>query len=756
MARLPITGHESPTGGSPRGVSPVFLVLALLALLLAGTPGGAAAAAPSIVLLVSIDGARADLVASRAYAMPELSRLAADAAVFGRATTPSPQTFPATVSLLTGANPIHHGVRDEFGAPLGDDVPTLATAFAGAGWTTAAFPGDALSHRESGIDRGFSTFVAGAPGLDAVARADSAAAFIAGHADTQTFVWIDISLVSGQPPWQRLLGTANPDTATYLAKVREADAALGRLRAHLEAAGLDARTLWVVTGTHGEVVPEWTEPSTETLPGHGLELVEDALRVPLVVRTPGGGNARGPDTQWVSTVDIAPTVLDLAGIDGTVGTDGISLRSVIEGAPAPRRTLVHETDVTRITGWPLRVAARNERGLLVRYGTSQRAFGFLPGDGTPAPAHPGEGAALVELAATLDALYGAPSGASPPSDGATALAFDEESAELHALVRIREQAQSGDTDAARTALEALCRRYPSNPLLTLERAFFFMYGREELSAAAIFDSLRTSRPDFVEAEAAYAEHLLQYGHADVMVKRLELLTGYPMFELDRLWMLGSAYVADGQFAFAQEVFRTAIDVGAAPTERWRRFYELAPRIDALESETRFAPEIAANYLEVGRLYGELELYKTCYMRIQRARGLDAYSPEPEYWLGYYLLREQRPHHALVAFNRAIEKDPTHLPSLEAAAGIDLQLGELDAAFDRLTAAVADTAASPESHYNLACLLARQGDTAAALDQLEAAVAKGYDNRPLIETDTDLDPLRDDPRFARLRSTLAER
>lgn len=53
---------------------------------------------------------------------------------------------------------------------------------------------------------------------------------------------------------------------------------------------------------------------------------------------------------------------------------------------------------------------------------------------------------------------------------------------------------------------------------------------------------------------------------------------------------------------------------------------------------------------------------------------------------------------------------------------------------------------PDGHYNLACALAMQGKKEAAIESLTQAVALGFANAPLMETDTDLASLRDSPAF----------
>jgi tetratricopeptide (TPR) repeat protein len=53
---------------------------------------------------------------------------------------------------------------------------------------------------------------------------------------------------------------------------------------------------------------------------------------------------------------------------------------------------------------------------------------------------------------------------------------------------------------------------------------------------------------------------------------------------------------------------------------------------------------------------------------------------------------------------------------------------------------------PVVHYNLACTLSRLGEIGASLDALRKALRLGYDDLGHIETDPDLDAIRDLPEF----------
>ena len=81
----------------------------------------------------------------------------------------------------------------------------------------------------------------------------------------------------------------------------------------------------------------------------------------------------------------------------------------------------------------------------------------------------------------------------------------------------------------------------------------------------------------------------------------------------------------------------------------------------------------------------------------------------------------------------------------------LAVREMDAAIDALERAVdAGESHQDSALYNLACAHAINGDTRAALDHLERAVEQGFDSEERFENDSDLNSLRDEPRFGRIR------
>jgi arylsulfatase A-like enzyme len=109
----------------------------------------------------------------------------------------------------------------------------------------------------------------------------------------------------------------------YHEEVRYADARFGEFLDALRWLGLYEDSLIVLTSDHGEEFGE--HGGLE----HGKTLFDESLRIPLVVRYPGGREAGAEEPRPVSLVDVAPTVLAAAGLSTPGNLDGSPL-------PTPR------------------------------------------------------------------------------------------------------------------------------------------------------------------------------------------------------------------------------------------------------------------------------------------------------------------------------------------------------------------------------------------------------------------------------------
>jgi arylsulfatase A-like enzyme len=125
-------------------------------------------------------------------------------------------------------------------------------------------------------------------------------------------------------------------TDLYDGDVAHADAVFGGMLARLREEGILENTIVVIFSDHGEDL--WDHSDIRS-PGHGHSLYEELIRVPLVVRAPGLVPAGARIVTPVSLLDIAPTLLELAGLPASSIHQGRSLaetwRTGVEPEPAP-------------------------------------------------------------------------------------------------------------------------------------------------------------------------------------------------------------------------------------------------------------------------------------------------------------------------------------------------------------------------------------------------------------------------------------
>jgi arylsulfatase A-like enzyme len=341
--------------------------------------------APPNVLLVTLDTTRADRLGPYGFdggTTPSLDAFAREAVVFERAYAASSWTLPSHASLFTGLLPMQHGAQTAPDGqthtlgyavrPLADAFDTLAERLSGAGYRTAAVIGGPALKRELGLAQGFEFYEddlggasGGYQGRRAADTADRAIARIRAFGALPWFVFVNFfdphapyrppppfdrglsnrdskaltrallnRLVSDGPeatavePWER---DAIADLLShYDAEIAYMDHHLGRLLEEALAPG-NADTLVVITSDHGESFGEHDYVS------HGAHLYEDNVRVPLIVRHPGGRDAGTRVARPVSNRGLYGTILRAAGLPVPAGVPDLA-------APVPIVTEVGPSD----------------------------------------------------------------------------------------------------------------------------------------------------------------------------------------------------------------------------------------------------------------------------------------------------------------------------------------------------------------------------------------------------------------------------
>jgi arylsulfatase A-like enzyme len=388
---------------------------------------------PPNVLLISIDTLRRDHLGCYGYGpktTPNIDRLARRGVVFDGAVSGSSWTLPAHASMLTGVYPALHALQDD-GVSLPAGIGTLAEALGKRGYNTLGVVAHVYVSGLFGLDRGFRRFDdadarAGREAPTATAIVDRALRLLEEDRAEPFFAFLHFfdphwdyappapyrekfadpsyrgpmdGTVKSLLPYLQGKPMPEPDLrrtiALYDGEIAYVDAEIGRLLGAMRKMGILENTLVVVTADHGEEFRE------HGLLGHGHSLYEELLRVPLVFSGPGAPRGeRRPER--VSLVDIAPTLLAVAGAEPLPHAQGIPLLG--EGRPENRVLFAESIRF----GFEMRAALLGSRKAIhVLQGDSMRYYDLAsdPGEKSPSGADPTGGAlstALAEYAETAD------------------------------------------------------------------------------------------------------------------------------------------------------------------------------------------------------------------------------------------------------------------------------------------------------------------------------------------------------------------
>lgn len=368
-------------GAALRGAALLF-VLPLLALPLLGL-AACSQPPPNIVLVVADDHGYpyAGFTGSHVVRTPNLDALAAEGTLFTRAFTTASSCRPSHRTLLTGLYPQQwlatararpkQGPRERGWSEV-RHFATLPGLLAAHGYAT--FQGGKLWEGRTFQDVGFSDGtkqplprsgrpdrreLTGGDGLDLGRETmEPLWEFLDAHRDVPFFVWFAPTLphspFDAGPAFAELYAETGGSAAArgYYANVSRLDAEVGQLVRRLDEAGLRERTLVVYLSDNG-----WQQDPAQ-LGADGGErgkhtIYEPGFRTPLVVSWPGRMPAGRVRDDLVSTVDLFPTLLDVAGIPTPPGRMGVSLLpTLLYGAPSPRTRIFAGVD--RLRGPPPR------------------------------------------------------------------------------------------------------------------------------------------------------------------------------------------------------------------------------------------------------------------------------------------------------------------------------------------------------------------------------------------------------------------
>ena len=361
------------------------LLLCFTALLTAATP-------PNVIVILVDDMGQTDLscYGSRFYETPHIDQLAKDGVRFANGYSACTVCSPTRAALLTGKYPARLHLTDWI---AGHDRPkaklkipdwqkflpfeeiTLAEQFKAAGYATASIgkwhltPGlkegdEAYYPEKHGFDLNVGGYARGQPpsyhapykiptlteGPAGEFLTDREAAeavnFIEANKEKPFFLYLPHYAVhtplGGKPDViakYQAKAAKLPDlkqkNATYAALVESVDDSVGTLRAALKRLTLDEHTILDFTADNGGLLPVTDNSPFRVGKGSAYE---GGVRVPLIFHAPGVTKPGTVDTTPAMTIDLYPTVLELAGVKPLQSlVDGISLAPLLKSGAKPDR-----------------------------------------------------------------------------------------------------------------------------------------------------------------------------------------------------------------------------------------------------------------------------------------------------------------------------------------------------------------------------------------------------------------------------------
>lgn len=324
---------------------------------------------PRHLLLITLDTVRADHLGLYGYerpTSPNLDRFAERATVFEDVTCSMPTTLPSHLTLFTGLPPSRHGVRRNGEIPPAD-LQSIFSAFKASGYRTAAVVSAGVLARRfleplafdevhddqldpevhqvsaevvnqlafswldqhAGGNRPFALWLHYFDAHEPYAPPPSFAGRFTGDYDGPLGDALSIPfLVSLNRPEVRAELDADDlqhVVDLYDAEISYLDAELGRLFDRLERSGLLRDTAVIIVGDHGQAHGE------NAFFGHGEQLLEPVIQIPLIVRLPGQKKPRRIGT-GVESLDLAPTLSELFDLAWQPRGPGRSLMPALRGA----------------------------------------------------------------------------------------------------------------------------------------------------------------------------------------------------------------------------------------------------------------------------------------------------------------------------------------------------------------------------------------------------------------------------------------
>jgi len=290
-------------------------------------------------VLITVDTLRADRLGCYGFSKiktPAIDSFAQKGVKFEHCIAQTPLTLPSHTSLMTGTFPTFHGVRDNGGYLVPEQLNTLAELFKAKEYDTAAFVSSYVLDSKWGLDQGFDHYFDNfdlskyktislgnvqRPGDEVI---EQVIPWLEEHKNNKFFTWVH--LYDPHTPYEPPSPYKEQYKGSpYLGEIAYTDSLLEELWQYLEENNLTENTVLIFASDHGESLGEHKERT------HGFFVYQEGIHVPLIFVTPFEKFQGITRSSVASLVDIMPTILDLAGMEVPTEVQGKSLLPLFRG-----------------------------------------------------------------------------------------------------------------------------------------------------------------------------------------------------------------------------------------------------------------------------------------------------------------------------------------------------------------------------------------------------------------------------------------
>ncbi len=714
------------------------------------------------VLLISIDTCRADYLSCYGYSRettPNIDALADEAFQFNNAFSPVPLTLPAHCSMMTGTDPLYHGVHDNNNYQLDPSSITLAEVVKQQGFATGAIIAAVPLDGQYGLNQGFDSYddrlEIGLDSRQAIERraeqvSRNAINWIEQHHRDRFFLFVHyFDPHETYDPPHPFRSDSNDRKSLYADEISYTDHWIGQLIDKLKALSLYESTLIIITSDHGEMLGEHGELT------HSFFIYRNALRVPLLIRFPEQRRTKRIKHN-VGLIDILPTVCGALGFEMPPDVQGIDLSayftsrvpqgerylycesltptkyaaSALLGIVAEGWQYIHTTrpELYDLSQDPQQLTnvvesepetARRLRQLLQQTVTQQHRKG-----------------AAAKLSLDEESLkklegigYVGRSSASEEfnfeqtqekDDPKQLIDFHDQHIRVTSLIQVKKY------DEAASLCTQMLRRRPSFIDGYLYLAKIAMDRRQFDQAAEYLDSALQINPKDIYANLNMGRSLTNQGRYDDAVSYFRrALEVRPDF-IDAHFALGLALQSQQKFDEAIEHFKfltrhkpghfmAFVGLGSA--------YLASSQLDKAETVLRKALELEPKYAEahvrLGQVIGRMGHIDDAISHFRQALALSPQHDEAHYSLGVALQMQGHSREAIDHYLQVLASDPNRA---EAHNNLGILLGS-EAAIEHYQKAVSIAPDYFEARLNLANALAEQGELDEAINHYEQVLVQ---------------------------------